>query len=520
MKSGIAFCGLILAAAVALLATQVQANNIRVSNVRMRNQDVAGKALNVVFDLSWENSWRTDHPSCTNWDAAWVFVKFRPPGSNAWEHARLSVVAGDHNAPGGTISVGSDGTNGMGVFVYSSAVRSGDVSYASTQLRWNYGSNGYAFAKGDIVEVSVQAMEMVYVPAGSFYVGSGGTEPGSFTDGSWVSGATIPFLITGTWDRQITNAAGKLWGTSTTGNSTIGGAGTLNANFPSGFNAFYCMKYEITQGQYRDFLNLLTRAQQATRATVGADYFALTATTAISQRNGIRCPSIIPVAPAPVVFGCDGNANRILNETDDGMDWACSYTSLEDGCAYADWAGLRPMTELEFEKACRGPATPVPNEYAWGTATAIQQSSHTNGTDGSGTEMALPTNANYNTPGSIIPGPVRVGIYATTNSTRASSGASYWGIMELSGNMSERSVTVGEVTVGRLFTGVHGDGALTAAGAANVPNWPVTTGFGFRGSRYWASGIYSKISDRFYAIDSASTRIQSVSWGRCVRTAP
>jgi hypothetical protein len=37
--------------------------------------------------------------------------------------------------------------------------------------------------------------------------------------------------------------------------------------------------------------------------------------------------------------------------------------------AFADWSGLRPMSELEYEKACRGYNTPaVPNEYAWGNA--------------------------------------------------------------------------------------------------------------------------------------------------------
>ena len=37
------------------------------------------------------------------------------------------------------------------------------------------------------------------------------------------------------------------------------------------------------------------------------------------------------------------------------------------GVAFADWAGLRSMTELEYEKACRGPLEPVAGEYAFGT---------------------------------------------------------------------------------------------------------------------------------------------------------
>ena len=43
-----------------------------------------------------------------------------------------------------------------------------------------------------------------------------------------------------------------------------------------------------------------------------------------------------------------------------------------DVCAYADWAGLRPMSELEYEKAARGTLAPVANEEAWGSADLTQ----------------------------------------------------------------------------------------------------------------------------------------------------
>jgi formylglycine-generating enzyme required for sulfatase activity len=36
-----------------------------------------------------------------------------------------------------------------------------------------------------------------------------------------------------------------------------------------------------------------------------------------------------------------------------------------DVAAYLDWAALRPMTELEFEKVCRGPENRIAGEYAW-----------------------------------------------------------------------------------------------------------------------------------------------------------
>ncbi len=515
MKRIIMAVGALILAALALLAPPpAAANNLVVTNVALVSQDVVGRTVRVKCDLSWENSWRSDYPSCTNWDAAWVFVKFRAPGSNAWEHAKLSAVAADHAAPGGAVAVGSDGTNGIGVFVYSASVRTGDVSYAGTRLQWNYGSNGYSFAKGTVIEVSVQAIEMVYVPEGSFYVGSGGTESYSFTDGSWGgSGPSIPFQITGTWDRQIANAAGKLWGVSSYGNCTIGAVGTLNESFPSGYNAFYCMKYEITQGQYRDFLNLLTRAQQNTRtASQSLDYFAMSGSASLLDRNGIRCPSVIADASTNIVFGCDGNANKIFNETNDGMDWACNYLLWADVCAYADWAGLRPMTELEFEKACRGPAMPVANEYAWGTAALVQLTNYF-GTDGSGTETALPTNANYN---GWTGGPVRAGLYATTNSTRVSSGASYWGIMQMSGNVIERPVPVG---ISRAFTGLHGDGNLTTAGDANVANWPDAGRWVHAGN--WSYAFAGpRVSDRCGTIVREIQRAYGYGGGRAVRTAP
>ena len=49
-------------------------------------------------------------------------------------------------------------------------------------------------------------------------------------------------------------------------------------------------------------------------------------------------------------------------------DRPANFISWDDGCAFADWAGLRPYTELEFEKACRGQKKPIPADFPWGTA--------------------------------------------------------------------------------------------------------------------------------------------------------
>ena len=129
-------------------------------------------------------------------------------------------------------------------------------------------------------------------------------------------------------------------------------------------------------------------------------------------------------------------------------------------------------------------------------------------------------NANYwYTRGSI--GPMRVGIFAanSSNSGRITAGASYYGIMELSGNLWERPVTIGNAT-GRGFTGLHGNGALDPSGAANVSNWPGTdaVGAGFRGGNWSIVAAYLCVSNRGIAANThiRSVRTLSVS-GRCVR---
>jgi len=76
------------------VSTVLHANNIAVSNVSTSGQNTTAGTNNsanyalVEFDVSWDNSWRTSSgPS--NWEAAWVFVKFRL-GTGPWQHASLN----------------------------------------------------------------------------------------------------------------------------------------------------------------------------------------------------------------------------------------------------------------------------------------------------------------------------------------------------------------------------------------------------------------------------------------------
>jgi hypothetical protein len=141
------------------------------------------------------------------------------------------------------------------------------------------------------------------------------------------------------------------------------------------------------------------------------------------------------------------------------------------------------MTETEYEKACRGPLAPVVNEYAWGTtsaspgATNISLSGAENGTE---TASTLANNAWFY--GYTVSGgdggssrPVRVGLCTGAGETRTDGGTSWYGVVDLSGNLGEMVVNI-STTAGRSFTGLHGDGFLSTNGHANVAFWPGMNG--------------------------------------------
>ena len=473
------------------------ANNVTVSNVTMTGQDATNDFVFVKFDTSWENSWRTSSAP-NNWDAVWVFVKYKV-GSGDWQHAILSATAGNHTAPSGsTITPSSDG---KGVFIYRSADGSGTVSLSDVKLRWHYGTNGVA--DDAQVTLDVFATEMVYVPTGSFSAGSGGTED-------------TPFTLTTINTGSVTQAGGFPTGQTAPGSDS----------WPNGYTAFYCMKYNITQEQYVDFLNTLGRTQQDTRTatnlasgqTAITNRYVMSNNSSMQIRNGIRCDATIP-ATGTITFYCDFNGNGTGGESDDGQNIACGYLNWADGAAYADWAALRPMTELEFEKACRGTAAAVANEYAWGSTSGTQTAAITNSGFGSETTSTSGANFVYGSHASVQ-GPMRAGCFATASSTRVGAGATYYGIMEMSGNLLKRCVTIGNAD-GRSFTGSHGNGALNSTGDADASSWPGTSasGAGFRGGHWFNPATYARVSERSEASYADSARFHYYGF-RCVRLAP
>lgn len=493
---------------------QLKANNIAVSNVTISGQNNALKFKLVNFDISWDNSWMVNSGP-NNWDAAWVFVKYLNKSDNTWHHATLHYLDGTGAADGHTEPANSNissrndnGANGAhGVFIHRTDLGQGTVAFTGVKLRWDYGVDG--LGDGDVVEVCVMAIEMVYVPQGSFVVGSGGTEKYAFYT---YPTTTNPYTIGSEAAITVGTSTGNLYYPKFGGDQS----GPIPEAFPKGYNAFYCMKYEITQSQYIAFLNKLTYAQQVNRTSAAPSSATGTAALAVGTpyRNGIEIATPGIASTSPAIYASDYTNDGSYDQADDGENIACNWLSWEDVAAYLDWSALRPMTELEYEKAGRGNLLPVPDEYAWGNTVITGATAITS--PGASNEIAQAgANSAYNNAAGVQ-GPMRSGCFAQATTTRAVAGASYYGIMELSGNLSERTVTVG-IATGRLYTGVPGNGVLAGSGDADVALWPgINVGVGARGGSWEFGAGDLRLSDRYEASNVDAARL-SIYGGRGVR---
>lgn len=516
----------------AMRSTLCYANNIQVSNVTLQNMDATAGTVEIKFDLSWENSFSATDPNGKNFhDRAWVFVKFwkdgwATDGTIAWKHATLIAgTRGESAAAYDSVSGTGITTDGKGAFC--------KPGYNQV-IKWNFTAAADGIISTDSVQVKVMAIEMVYIPLGAYDLGDGNNTAEStyafhVTDNKGIglmSGTTqigttlvssIKVDANANDDDQI-----ELTGIGIEGDGGLDADnnGVVdNSSFPTGYTPFYVMKYEVSQGQYRDFLNTLSRSQQNTRtASQTANQYVMSDTAAVANRSGIRAPA----APgtASITFGCDLNANGVFNEAADGDRIGCGYLSWADIAAYADWAGLRPMTELEFEKASRGGgSTAVYQEWAGGAIASLDYFSDLLNS-GAINELkgATRTGANCNYNSATPDGPVRCGLFATGSSSRLQAGASYYGVMELSGNLWEKLVTVGHST-GRAFTGVHGDGVLDGIGDADVANWPGTdaVGSGVRGGSWNNANTDVRVSERGNAAFVTASR-NSAHGGRGARS--
>src|SRR5687768_2062595 len=501
-------------------------NNIQVSNVSLTGQNTSEDFTMVEFDISWENSWRViGGPN--NWDAAWVFIKYKI-GSGPWLHAWLND-SGHTFCGGASVSAGLKDPNtafdpltnaAMGVFIYRSEIGSGTFSCNNIQLRWNYGANNVP--DDAQINIKVFAIEHVYIPEGAFKVGQGTIAGnGFFKYDAAIMDPVEPYLINSEAAITVEPTFGNLYYT----NIAEGGdqSGPIPAPFPKGYRAFYTMKYEISQQGYVDFLNTLNKTQQARRVRSALNTVNLTTTYVMSNsstplnRNSIWTYTALPMN-GPVLFSCNLNANELGGEINDGQNIACNYMFCADVFAYLDWAGLRPITELEYEKAGRGPVEPLLFEYAWGDTYIRRAINLFNAGTANETTDSLSNCAT-----STATGPFRNGCFAKPGTDRTFSGATYYGAMEFTGNLWEQVVSVG-VEVVRLYEGHHGDGILDSDGYSNTPFlWGNLNDVPYclRGASI-GNGVNSTrlfLSNRDLAANGSTQSIQNVG-GRGGRTAP
>ena len=482
----------------------VRANGVAVSNITLTAPDAAAGTIKVQFDIAWNNSWR----NALNYDAAWVFVKYSTDSGSTWHHAQLKTAGLN---PAGTSAGSGTGLDVLipsdlrGAFLQRSANGAGNVAATGVRLVWDWDAAHLEATTS--ARVQVFAIEMAYIPQGSFYVGDGTTSTVQgqlHTAGS----VTTPFQITS--EGQLTlggGGAGSVGNNNATGMATADDfnnstSKTLPAAFPKGYNAFYVMKSEVSQGQWVAFFNTLTTTQKGNRDitdSTGKNSDATVYRNTVSWTSG----------------SASAGANAYV---------ACNYLSWMDVAAYAAWAGLRPFTELEYEKLSRGPAVAVANEYAWGTTDITEVTSIIN--SGAANETAGQTGNGLCVYNNRVGGPLRTGFAATGGTNRQTAGASYYGVMELSGNLWERPVSIGSAT-GRGFTGSHGSGELSTNGYATNSDWPgygsgeitTATGSGFRGGHWYRTTVYARVSDRINAayVDANRSYIYGA---RCARTSP
>ncbi len=391
-----------------LFATAASANNITMANSALHEKDAVGNTIKIQFDISWENSWR----DFSNYDAAWVFVKYclsacSDGDTGTWHHATLKTSGTNPT----NFSIGS-GTvidivvpsDKKGAFIQRHAAGSGTLSTTAVKFVWDYGADGVtdSAVTGSTMKFRLFAIEMTYIPQGAFSLGD--TAGASWSVSSFEAGNTnLAFQLTSENALTLGGASASNLGNNNNASSyedfNDSTTQSLSAAFPKGYAPFYLMKYEVSQGQYVRFLNTLTRAQQQTRVASDisgdavANNFVMANSPAFEYRNTIQCNT----------SGNGVSPNRVIFNTGSRNARAASYISWMDLMAYADWAGLRPMTELEFEKAARGPAAAVAGEYAWGTTNITQCGSISGGEDG--TESCNdPAGANCNYTSVTFPG--------------------------------------------------------------------------------------------------------------------
>ncbi|AUX41123.1 uncharacterized protein SOCE26_025280 [Sorangium cellulosum] len=465
-----------------------------------------------------------------------------------WEHARVQPAS----TPSGKDVVVQGTPESTGVFVYRSAT---NTTEGGAMLPVVFRDVSVVCALPDVrlgdvrgVELWPFGLEMVYVPEGPFHLGdpegAQSRVANCFYDSMRVSGRDATYYVDSEGPIQVgqptaarARATKLLWYDNDDMAGGVGDQkGPVPAPFPKGYRAFYLMKRQITQGQYADFVNTLWKH------------------TPTSYAQMLRHP-----------YGAQGSYRGTLQVSDSTFfirvatrpARACNFLSWADGTAFAAWAALRPMSELEYEKACRGAAAPIAQEFAWGSTELINGLAIVGDEGGRYAMIGNASLGNGTSPlvgGDGGLGPVEDDVFAAeapfsgaayssvaslrTASARpltrrsildrVSTGRSYYGIPALTGNLWELCVTVGNKE-GRSFTGDHGDGSVTAYGQAPTRDvggslsWPgpASWAFAWRGGSWFTSVGRGYVAARPFGSGAPGYFYRSFDSGfRAARTAP
>lgn len=402
---------------------------------------IEGETAYTGFNLSWDNAWNNEK----NHDAIWLFFKIVDVEFNCSHvsilpegHEVISSFTEDNPNLGFEIS-----EDFAGLYIYPQDLFRGKIS-VSLKIKLDLDSFEGINTHG--AKLNVLGFEMVHIPGGPFKLGDPGSEAiglGGFYAPNSLDNQNGYIEINSTNQKLEVSENGALFYKAKAPNEYEGDQeGIVPESFPNGFAPFYIMKYEIMEGQYVSFLNTISPNQLASRVVSQEERYYSAGGT-ITEKGGYYFTDF-PNKP-------------------------CQFLGWDDVMALADWAGLRPMTEFEFTKAARGPGNPIANDFPWGTAEKLQI-------------QRLP---NEN------------GVLVMVNGwdesklneeTRKYFGASYYWVMDLSGSLWERVITIGHEK-GRAFLGTHGDGTLSDEGFANVVDWPIeekdSGGIGFRGGGFY-----------------------------------
>lgn len=479
--------------------------NIQASGLLLSKQVKVIKIENGVasleVSLNWNNSWRDEY----NNDAVWVFFKWKTSRTD-WEHVSLSRDASAGS--GFSAYPGQTDAETVGFFIYRDQAGSGNAS-TNLEVHWSYPSwlTESMFRDGE-VSVIAMGVEMVLVPFGTFSLGDG-ISSSSFCS----SGSSAPVIISS--EQPV--AVGTLQG----GTSSVT---LLPASYPKGYNGFYCMKYELSQGQYTSFLNCLSRSEQISLlgdrvASLPKGAFLFGGGSSPAFRNTISVKETMSDTRAAVF------SSGMDHDSPDDSPIGAGYLSIPDLLGYCSWAGLRPLSELEYEKISRrsAPVSIIPGEYAWGTASFTSLS----GLLDADRDTERPASGNVNggfpsvslstATGVFIPGtyPVRCGAFSSSGRTREASGSSFSGVMELSGNLRELCVS----REASAYNGSrHGNGSFNLrCWEGQLPS--STEAFGCRGGGFSSPSERLRVSDRaeMTGFLSALSQRDPATGFRCVR---